>query len=218
MKTNTRALAQDAAERLTAKLRIERIPIGDLIEPDKNPNQMGAEEFRLLIEAIKRVGFLQPVLARPEGGKLRIVDGVHRYRAAKEAGMTVVPAVVGAFDDDEAAALQIGMNRLRGELDLAKVAESMGELADLGWTRADLTLTGFSTEDVDELLRSLETEDPEDILTGASSEPDTSPEEKTFILEIPMSDVKALRSARRKLKKLGGGDLGAGLLSLLEEA
>lgn len=214
---NEIALAADAADRLTAKLRIERVPIEELIEPDKNPNQMGAEEYRLLVGAVRRVGFLQPILARPEGSKLRIVDGVHRYRAAQETGMKLVPVVVGAFDDDEAMALQIGMNRLRGELDLAKVAESMNELADIGWSRDDLTLTGFAADEVDALLRSVETETEDEILAGTSSPEPEEPVDKTYLLEIAMPDVKSLRAARRRLKKLGGGDLAKGLLALLEE-
>jgi ParB/RepB/Spo0J family partition protein len=207
------------ADQLTAKLRIEHVPIRDLLEPSKNPNQMAAEDFSLLVEGIRRVGFLQPILVRPdaESGKLRVIDGVHRLRAAQLAEMALVPVVIGTFEEDEAAALQIGMNRLRGELDLAKVAESMSDLADLGWTREDLTLTGFSPEEVDALVRSVEVEDDEDVLVGASSPTPEPQADKTYVLEVVLPDAAALRSAKRRLKTLGGGDIGAGLLALLEE-
>lgn len=197
---------------------IQRVRLDDLVEPDKNPNQMGAEEFRLLVEAVKRVGFLQPVLAREEDGALIIVDGVHRVRAAREAGLFEVPVVVGSFSVDEALALQIGMNRLRGELDLAKVAEAMAELAEEGWTREAMTLTGFSVDEVAALIDSVHSDNDMDILAGGSApEPSHDDTEKLYVLEVPMPNVGSLRKARSKLKKLGNGDLGRGLLALLEE-
>lgn len=221
-KTREEALAADAATRLSLP-EIRLVSVDDLEPRDKNPNAMSAEDFRLLTEAIRRAGFLQPLLVRPHetiAGRFEIVDGVHRWTAAKEVGHRELPCVVVHSDEQEAAALQVGMNRLRGELDLAKVAEVLGELDAAGWSREAMTLSGFSEEEVAALLKSVEIEDEEDVLAGPAATPRDEEEEETtkaFVLEVPMPDVKTLRSARRKLKKLGGGDLGRGLVALLEE-
>lgn len=203
---------------------IERIDLNALEPREKNPNSMAPEQFSMLVSAIKRVGFLQPLLVRVldlDGRHYEIVDGVHRWRAAREAGLASVDCVVVDSDDAEAAALQIGMNRLRGELDLAKVAAALGELQADGWTIAEMGLTGFDLGEATDLLKTLGTTD-EEMPTGATrGRPDEDAEEQggpeTFALEVLFATAKARSKARRALSTRGGGDLGVGLLALIAE-
>jgi ParB family chromosome partitioning protein len=221
-------------------LKIEQIRVEQLIERvGENPNVMEPEQFALLIAAIKRVGFLQPVLVRDPkdlppneeaiarlGGRpyWEIIDGVHRVRAAHAAGLESVPAVVVDSDEAEAAALQIGMNRMRGELNLGVVARTLDALQSEGWDREELALTGFSTKEIDDLLKAIAP--PEDPLTGGaagtvdpreSAEPKEESEER-FVLEIPFASKKALTSAKKVLRRAGDGDLTKGLLHLIESS
>lgn len=217
---------------------IIHVPLTDIIDPDENPNVMEPEQYELLVRAITKAGFLQPILVRePLPGELpadqeaaarlgsgrwyRIVDGYHRARAAREAGLMEVPCVVISVSEAEASILQIGMNRMRGELDLASVAKIVGALHEEGWTMPDLTLTGFSEGEVEALLASVQP-DPEELADmGAvdATEHPTPEEEETSggVLEIVFKDRKVMGKASRRLRKLGGGDLANGLLHLLEE-
>lgn len=215
------------------KSEIVRIDIDALAPREKNPNKMTDEQFALLVGAIKRVGMIQPLLVRypedePISGRdgrgavaYQIVDGYHRWKASKEAGLKTVDCVVVESDEDEAIALQIGMNRLRGELDLHGVAVSLGELRADGWSELDMTLTGFELGEIKDLLGTLATGSPDDLPKGAAasveSEEKPSDAPESFALEILFGSKKAMQGAKRKLKKLGGGDLATGLLALLDK-
>lgn len=210
------------------------LPIHALVERAKNPNAMEPAQYALLVKAIKKVGFVQPLLVRyPDGEPIsgrdgrgaapyEIIDGVHRKRAAEEAGLTELPCVVVDSDEAEAAALQIGMNRMRGELDLGGVARELGELEKLGWSREEMELTGFDGAEIASLLKAIAPvgEIPE---VGSLAGPEDAPEEDPetaigrHLLEIPFATKKALVAAKRKLRKLGGGDLAVGLLQLLDD-
>lgn len=77
------------------------LPVGD-VEP--NPNQprtrFDDESIALLAESIAEIGLLQPIVVapRPEGG-YRLVAGERRWRAAKRAGLTEIPAIIRTPDD-----------------------------------------------------------------------------------------------------------------------
>lgn len=204
---------------MTTAPTIIKVPLSALRERDANPNHMEPEQFALLVEAIRRVGFLQPVLVRDsEDGTYEIVDGAHRARAAAEVGMVEVTAVVTDVDDNDASALQIGMNRMRGELDLGEVARQVASLSDAGWTVAELTLTGFSTEELDDLLKAARPE-AADLMDQSFSTPDTEEDKplKPFLLELTFETKDDLQQAKRGLKRAAGKgrELSDGLLRLL---
>lgn len=51
-----------------------------------------------LVESIKRMGLLQPIVVRPEDGKYSVVIGQRRYMAVKELGWETIPALVRDYD------------------------------------------------------------------------------------------------------------------------
>lgn len=68
-----------------------------------------------LIASIREHGVLEPILVRPLGGRgFEVVAGERRLRAARLAGLEVIPAVVREMDDSTAAAL--AADRATGEL------------------------------------------------------------------------------------------------------
>ena len=170
---------------------------------------MDPKHFAALVAAMRRVGFLQPILARklsPADNRFthEIVDGHHRHDAAREAGIGRVPAIIVDYDADLAAALQIGMNRLRGELDILSCAQSMHTLQAGGWTLEELTLTGF---DLDECRTMLElaasASDPESDLL---SEPVALPEKRgrggKLAIELEFSSKEEMLETRKALRKI----------------
>lgn len=191
----------------------------DLVEDPDNANSMSPEDFALLVHSIRTVGFLQPILIKPPN---TIVDGHHRKRAALEAGLTKVTAVLWDGTEEMRQVVSLGMNRIRGELDLGAVARRVTELAEQGWSMAQLTLTGFSVPDLEELVKSSQPEN-EDVLaqgvnTGASDpEPDSSP--RPFLLELMFSSSEELQKVKRRLRREAGKgrELSEGLLKLLDE-
>lgn len=197
------------------------LPLDSIKRRSDNPNTMEKRHFDSLVSAMKRVGFLQPILVReltpPEGPlHYELIDGHHRHDAARAAGIDPVPAIVVPYDTDLACALQIGMNRLRGELDLLNCAQSMSRLAADGWGLEELTLTGF---DLDECRSMLElassAQDPESDLL---SEPVGLPEKRGRggrpVIEVEFSSKEEMLEARKALRKINS-DLGRALRYLL---
>lgn len=192
-----------------------------LDEADDNENVMSDETFHLLVEAIDKVGFLQPICVEAsEHGRFKIVDGAHRTQAARLLGLTSIPCIVRDGSDGRESAIRISMNHLRGQLDLTAVAKTISSLEADGWSMGDLSLTGFSEDELEHLLASTRALDTEDLLTGAPEPPDKEPplDDKPWVLELRFDNKKQLATAKRGLRKAAGkgGELGAGLLRLLD--
>lgn len=190
--------------------------------PASNPNKLDAEKFATLRDGIKRFGFLQPILVKKD---CTIVDGVHRVQAARELGLSHVPAVVTDISDEESRILQVAMNRLRGELDVGQVAVTLHELASIGLGTDFLALSGFNMSEVDALIAAIDR--PEPSPGDATMPADTLPEdealnEKPYILELAFATRPEFVSVKRALRKAAGGgrqaSLEKGLLALIKGA
>jgi ParB-like chromosome segregation protein Spo0J len=206
----------------------QSIPIERLKErDDPNPNVMPEEDFERLVRAVDEQGFLQPVLAREVthgGGRvdLEIIDGVHRTRAARRAGLTEIPVVLIDADDERARVLRLAMNKLRGELDLSRVAEELAALAGAGWDVEALTATGYGEEALNDLLRAGADVGDDELLAAAGSgiedeRPPATEDGGVYLLEVHCADAKELRAFKRKLRRMGDGDLAAGLRKALDD-
>lgn len=84
------------------------VPIEQVQPNDYNPNEMAVPQFNVLAEDIKAQGLDQPIVVRavpepkPGGPLYEIVDGEHRFKAAKLAGLAQIPVSVKEWDDEAA--------------------------------------------------------------------------------------------------------------------
>jgi ParB family chromosome partitioning protein len=69
-----------------------------------------------LADSIKQVGLLEPIIVRPYEGEYQVVVGERRYRAAQQAGLDVVPAIIRNYTDDEVMELNLIENIQREDL------------------------------------------------------------------------------------------------------
>jgi len=90
----------------------------DLVEKNSwNPNDMEAEFFETLVAQVKEEGMNQPILCRENTAKpgfFLIVDGEHRWKAAKIAGKKRIAIIVVPFDEVTSKVRTLSMNNLRG--------------------------------------------------------------------------------------------------------
>lgn len=85
-------------------------------------------EMQELAESAKEVGIIQPVLVRPRGdGSYELVFGHRRHRAALQAGLAIMPAIVRDLTDAQSAQLQAVENVQRRDLD--PIDEALGYAA-----------------------------------------------------------------------------------------
>jgi ParB family chromosome partitioning protein len=79
----------------------QELPIGAISPNQRQPRtQFDEEALAALTASVRELGVLQPVLVRPTGGgSYELVAGERRWRAAKRAGLSLIPAIVRTVDD-----------------------------------------------------------------------------------------------------------------------
>jgi len=91
---------------------------------------MDEATFQAEVASISEFGFIVPVIARSVGkGRWQIIDGFHRWKAAKSLGFEELPIVQIDVDDDEAKELTIILNETRGRANPEKLAVLVRDLA-----------------------------------------------------------------------------------------
>jgi ParB family chromosome partitioning protein len=120
------ALFGDFPEESVEKSPYQLLPIHK-VEPNKNqPRQdFDEEELEALSESISIHGVIQPVTVRElSSGYYQIIAGERRWRAARMANLTEIPAVIIEADDKKAMELALIENLQRQ--DLNPVEEALG--------------------------------------------------------------------------------------------
>lgn len=125
---------------------VVKVPIGDLRANEYNPNQQSVHDFQLLVKSMQADGFTTPLLANRDG---RIIDGEHRWRAAKVLGMQFVPVVYKDYTEAQMRVATIRHNRARGEHDLDLEANLLADLEKSIGTAGIEDSLGISQEDFD---------------------------------------------------------------------
>jgi ParB family chromosome partitioning protein len=105
---------------------VRNIPL-DRITPNPEQPRMIFDEDALaeLAASVTEHGVLQPVLVRPTGEfqQYQLVAGERRWRAARAAGLTEIPALIEQLDDE--TALEIGIIENLQREDLSPLEEAM---------------------------------------------------------------------------------------------
>jgi ParB family transcriptional regulator, chromosome partitioning protein len=84
-----------------------------------------------LAASLKHQGMLQPVVVRPKtGGGYELIAGERRWRAAREAGIDTVPALVRTADDRDSLLLALVENVAREDLSAVEEARAYAVLID----------------------------------------------------------------------------------------
>jgi ParB family chromosome partitioning protein len=113
----------------------------DQIEP--NPNQprksFDSNALNELTASIRMSGVIQPVIVRRQGAGFQLVAGERRWRAARQAGLPRIPAIVREVTDAESLELALVENLLREDLNPMEEAEAFDKLlARFAWTQEAL--------------------------------------------------------------------------------
>ncbi len=142
---------------------VNQIRVSD-IEPNKEQprKHFNQEALMQLAESIGQHGVLQPILVSPlqEGG-YRIIAGERRWRAARMAGLSEIPAVVKEYSDDEVLQLALIENLQREDLNPVEEAQGYYRLCeDYGLTQEQVAkVVGRSRPAIANALRLLRLED-----------------------------------------------------------
>ena len=149
---------------------IERIAVDALVPYARNSRTHSPEQIAQVAASIREFGFTNPVLIDGEGG---IIAGHGRVMAARSLGLSEVPCIrIGHLSEAQKRAYVIADNKLalNAGWDDELLAVELRELDDLGF---DLALTGFDSNELDELLADLDGEG--DGATDADAVPEARP-------------------------------------------
>ena len=186
------------------------------IEPNLSQPRKEFDEEALneLADSIAAHGVLQPLLIRPtRNGMYQIVAGERRWRAARIAGLTEVPALIRELTDEETDQVALIENLQREDLNAVETAEGYRRLMDkYGMTQEQLSnAVGKSRPAIANTLRILNL--PKEVLplvssgklsAGHAKAILSAPEEKREELaKMIVSDELSVREAEKLASKIG---------------
>ena len=115
------------------KERVLQLAIADIRSNRSQPRQ-DFDETALseLADSIKEVGVLQPVLVRriDEGEGYELIAGERRFRAAQQAGMETIPAILRELTDQQSAEIALIENLQREDLNPLEEARAYRKLME----------------------------------------------------------------------------------------
>lgn len=154
----------------TDEFAVEQIAIDECrtnpYQPRKTFDADAIEELKL---SIIEYGIIQPLIVRKSIKGYEIVAGERRFRAAKEAGLTEVPAIVKDYDDKKMMEIALLENLQREDLTIIEEAEAYRNLMEnLQLTQEELSQKlGKSRSHIANVTRLLTL--PEDIILYMSN-------------------------------------------------
>ena len=112
---------------------IQQIPIEQIQPNPQQPrSEMNAEALEELAASIREHGIIQPLIVSPaqDPDQYILIAGERRLRAAKLAGLTMVPAILRTVSELEQLELALIENVQRADLTPLETAEAFRQLAE----------------------------------------------------------------------------------------
>lgn len=155
-------------------LEIQEVETSALIQKAApyNPRRMSDHDLQALRRSMRFFGTVEPIVVNRRSD--RIVGGHQRVRAAQAEGIVSLPVVYVDLDEPSEKQLNLALNRIHGEWNPEALEAVLRDLQQVG---ADLDLVGFTTEELDELLRG--SDGPQDGLTDPDAVPEPPDEPQT---------------------------------------
>jgi ParB family transcriptional regulator, chromosome partitioning protein len=185
-----------------AEPELAHLPVDQIHANPRQPRKrFDGETVSGLAESLKAQGLIQPVVVRPrlEGG-YELVAGERRWRAAREAGLATVPAVVRDADDRDSLLLGLVENVAREDLSPVEEGRAYAVLIDeFGLSLGEVAeRVGKSKPTVSNRIRLLEL--PEDVLAMIGRHELTEGHARA-VLSVPDNDTR--RRLARKIVREG---------------
>jgi ParB family chromosome partitioning protein len=186
---------------------VREVPTSRIVaNPFQPRREFSPEQLAELEESIRKNGLLQPLVVRPRGASTpdgadwELIAGERRWRAAREAGLATLPALVREADDRDSLLLALVENVAREDLSPVEEARAYALLID------DFALSlgevaervGKSTPSVSNRMRLLDL--PDDVLAMVERG-ELSEGHARAVLAVPDQDGR--RRLAREIVKTG---------------
>lgn len=134
-------------------MNIQKINIEKLKAAEYNPRKdlkPEDEEYQKIKRSILEFGYVAPIIVNAD---MTVIGGHQRLKVLKELGYEEVECNVVDLDKTKEKALNIALNKITGEWDNSKLEELLAELKE---TDIDMDMTGFTFDEVDNILKDIE--------------------------------------------------------------
>lgn len=133
-------------------MNIQKINIEKLKAAEYNPRKNlkpEDEEYQKIKKSILEFGYVAPIIVNSD---MTVIGGHQRLKVLKELGYTEIECNIVDLDKAKEKALNIALNKISGEWDNAKLEELLAELKN---EDIDMDITGFSFDEVDNILKDI---------------------------------------------------------------
>ena len=158
-KKKAAASTPDKASTSRSARATEEVPVASIDVTHNARTEFDDDELAKLTKSIQQFGILQPLLVKAgaEAGRYNLIAGERRLRAAKLAGLDVVPVSIVAADDQRTALMALEENLKRVDLNPIDRANELRRLmTDHGMTQAQVgAFVGVTQGQVSNELRLL---------------------------------------------------------------
>ena len=127
-----------------------KIKITELKPAEYNPRKdLKPEdiEYQKIKRSITEFGYVAPIIINND---MTVISGHQRLKVLEELGYNEVECVIVELNKNKEKALNIALNKISGDWDNAKLEELLAELKE---TDIDMDITGFSFDEVDNILK-----------------------------------------------------------------
>lgn len=134
-------------------MNIQKIDIEKLKAAEYNPRKdlkPEDEEYQKIKRSILEFGYVAPIIVNAD---MTVIGGHQRLKVLKELGYKEVECNIVDLDKTKEKALNIALNKITGEWDNSKLEELLAELKE---TDIDMDMTGFTFDEVDNILKDIE--------------------------------------------------------------
>ena len=133
-------------------MNIQKIPVQKLKPAEYNPRKKLTpedSEYQKIKRSIEEFGYVDPIIVNSD---YTVIGGHQRLEVLQELGYTEIECNIVELDKTKEKALNIALNKISGEWDNEKL-EAL--LADLKAADIDMDVTGFSFDEVDDILKDI---------------------------------------------------------------
>lgn len=134
-------------------MNIQKINIEKLKAAEYNPRKdlkPEDEEYQKIKRSILEFGYVAPIIVNAD---MTVIGGHQRLKVLKELGYEEVECNIVDLDKTKEKALNIALNKITGEWDNSKLEELLAELKE---TDINMDMTGFTFDEVDNILKDIE--------------------------------------------------------------
>lgn len=125
------ALIPAAEETVDGESGYREIPIASVNPNPLQPRRTFDEDaLEGLIDSVKELGVLQPILVRSVAEGYELIAGERRWRAAKRAGLPTIPAIIRTVGDEASLEQALVENLHRQDLNALEEAAAYQQLID----------------------------------------------------------------------------------------